>query len=209
MKLSDYINGTRLLLHDARINYYTDADLTLYINKARCRVAADSGCYRIMRPVTLTAGTETYPLTYIPLFGASAGQINSVMNIFVIWSNIRYKLRPCSWMEFNQKYRVYTTATYSDVPMAYSQLSQTIYLAPVPDAAYVAEFDLSLVPEDLVDDSDYDTSVIPLSLEFPVQLYAAHLAKMYDQSIDEARALFAMYAQHMVMNAMSPINRRA
>jgi hypothetical protein len=47
--LSTYIAEVRRLLHDANSNFWTDADLTTYINEARERVVRDTGCLRTLQ----------------------------------------------------------------------------------------------------------------------------------------------------------------
>jgi hypothetical protein len=49
--LSTYITEVRRLLHDATGNFYTDSQLTDYINSARERVVRDTGCLRIIQIV--------------------------------------------------------------------------------------------------------------------------------------------------------------
>ena len=47
--LSGYITEVRRLLHDANGNFYSDSELTDYINSARERVARDTGCLRTLQ----------------------------------------------------------------------------------------------------------------------------------------------------------------
>lgn len=61
--LSQYITEVRRLLHDANGNFYTNSQLTDYINAARARVVRDTGCLRsiqtISTPCTPVAGGST------------------------------------------------------------------------------------------------------------------------------------------------------
>lgn len=47
--LSGYITEVRRLLHDANGNFYSDSELTDYINSARERVVRDTGCLRTIQ----------------------------------------------------------------------------------------------------------------------------------------------------------------
>lgn len=47
--LSGYIVEVRRLLHDANGNFYSDSELTDYINSARERVVRDTGCLRTLQ----------------------------------------------------------------------------------------------------------------------------------------------------------------
>jgi hypothetical protein len=49
--LSTYITEVRRLLHDATGNFYTDQQLTDYINSSRERVVRDTGCLRVIQIV--------------------------------------------------------------------------------------------------------------------------------------------------------------
>lgn len=64
--LQGYITQVRYLLHDANANFYTNDQLTGYINEARSRVVRDSGCLRTIQttqiPCTPVAGgANPYP----------------------------------------------------------------------------------------------------------------------------------------------------
>lgn len=61
--LSSYITEVRRLLHDANANFYSDSELTDYINSARERVIRDTGCLRTLQvsqtPASPVAGGAT------------------------------------------------------------------------------------------------------------------------------------------------------
>jgi hypothetical protein len=59
--LTAYLAATRRLLHDSSEKYYTDAELTTYINSARQRIALDTGCVRGIVNFYLSASQESYP----------------------------------------------------------------------------------------------------------------------------------------------------
>jgi hypothetical protein len=58
--LQNYITEVRWLLHDANANFYTDQQLTDFINNARDRIVRDTGCLRTIQisqaPCTPVAG---------------------------------------------------------------------------------------------------------------------------------------------------------
>lgn len=77
--LSSYITEVRRLLHDANGNFYSDSELTDYINSGRERVVRDTGCLRTIQltqtplapvasavqPVAWTADTAVTLGTYL------------------------------------------------------------------------------------------------------------------------------------------------
>ena len=64
--LSQYITEVRRLLHDAAGNFWSDTDLTSYINSARERVVRDTGCLRYIRQVNFLQNAETFKLSQLP-----------------------------------------------------------------------------------------------------------------------------------------------
>ena len=55
--LSSYITSCRRLLHDAQANFWSDQELTDYINEARNRVSVDTGCTRSLQSIILNVQT--------------------------------------------------------------------------------------------------------------------------------------------------------
>lgn len=83
--LQSYITAVRYLLHDANANFYTDSQLTDYINGARERIVRDTGCLRTVQisqtPCTPVAGGAN---PYIWAAGATVNTGDYVFsNIFI------------------------------------------------------------------------------------------------------------------------------
>lgn len=57
--LQTYINTCRRLLHDAQANFWSDSELTDYINDGRNRVSVDTGCTRSLQSIVLNVQTCT------------------------------------------------------------------------------------------------------------------------------------------------------
>lgn len=58
--LSEYITECRRLLHDANGNFWSDPELTDYINEARAHLVRDTGCLRKIQTLTFVIGQEVY-----------------------------------------------------------------------------------------------------------------------------------------------------
>ena len=58
--LSDYLKEVRRLLHDANANYWSDDDLSDYINQGRNHIVTDTGCLRTYQTAWLQPNTEFY-----------------------------------------------------------------------------------------------------------------------------------------------------
>lgn len=61
MALTAYLNSTRLLLHDASSKYFTDAQLTTFINQGRKRIGLECGTVRGLFTFYISESQEVYP----------------------------------------------------------------------------------------------------------------------------------------------------
>lgn len=86
MTLNDYIQGVRDAVRDPNANFYTDAQLTRWINRARKQVAKVGQCVRVLPPslagvstITVTSGGSGYVST--PTVTISDPDGNSLNNV--------------------------------------------------------------------------------------------------------------------------------
>lgn len=86
--LATYQTQVRRLLHDATAAFYTDADLTAYINIARNQIAAQGECVRVLTPVsgpiasvTVTTGGSGYTAPTVTFTGTGAGATGTVSQV--------------------------------------------------------------------------------------------------------------------------------
>ncbi len=199
--LAQYILDTRRLLHDANANYYTDAELTDYINSARSRVAADTGCSRSLQSFNLTTNQELYQFAALPL----GSQTIDVLNLTLLWGNMRIPMNYMPFTEFNSKMRVWQN--YTGRPVVFSVYGQnSIYVGPVPDQVYVTEWDTVINPSALVNPTDADTIFFPYSE--PIPYYAAYKAKYKEQSYQEAKLFHDEYEAKVFAALRSAMTRR-
>jgi len=198
--LSSYITEVRRLLHDANGNFYSDSELTDYINSARERVVRDTGCLRTLQSFTLTTNQESYSYSALP----NGSNTLDVININVYWGNSRTPLRYLPWTDFNAQLRYWQN--YIGLPIAFSIYGQnTIYFGPVPDQNYVCEFDTVILPNALQSDSTVEQLQDPYTV--PVAYYAAHKAKFKEQSFGESE-IFKQQYENQVRNVLSTVFTR-
>ena len=198
--LSGYITEVRRLLHDANGNFYSDSELTDYINSARERVVRDTGCLRTLQSFTLTTNQESYSYSALP----NGSNTLDVININVYWGNSRTPLRYLPWTDFNAQLRYWQN--YIGLPIAFSIYGQnTIYFGPVPDQNYVCEFDTVILPNALQSDSTVEQLQDPYTV--PVAYYAAHKAKFKEQSFGESE-IFKQQYENQVRNVLSTVFTR-
>ena len=199
--LSSEILDTRRLLHDANGNYWSDAELTDYINAARYRVVADTGCNRVLQTFSMVTNQEVYALTSLP----QGVNTIDILNLSVLWGSTRITLNYMPFTEFNAKMRAWQT--FVSRPAVWTRYGQgQVYVGPVPDQAYVSEWDTVCVPAALANPSDSETVVFPYSEGIPY--YAAYKAKYKEQSYDEAQLFHDEYQRKIQVAIRSAMTRR-
>jgi hypothetical protein len=123
---------------------------------------------------------EIYPFSAIPVPALLPGAkyILSVLDIAVIWQNIRYTGNQLSFSQFQAMVRSYTNPNFLYTPFWFSQYGQgtngSFYIYPVPDQTYPMEWDCIMWPDDLVDDTSIE--LIPDPWTAAVPFYSAYLA---------------------------------
>ena len=81
--LSGYITETRRLLHDVNANFWTDAELTDYINDGRNHLIQDTGCNRVFQTHTTVYNVETIDFADLP----EGTDTIDVLTINLYWGN--------------------------------------------------------------------------------------------------------------------------
>jgi hypothetical protein len=199
--LSSEITNVRRLLHDANSNYWSDAELTDYINAARFRVVSDTGCNRVLQTMNLVAGQEVYSVSALP----SSVDTIDILNLTMLWGSSRIVLNYMVFTEFNAKMRAWQS--FTGRPAVWTRYGQgTVYVSPVPDQTYVAEWDSVVMPAPLVNNTDVETINFPYSEA--IQYYAAYKAKYKEQSYQEAQMIHDEYLRSIQVAIRSAMTRR-
>jgi hypothetical protein len=198
--LSTYILQCRRLLHDASAQFWSDSELTDYINSARNRTVRDTGAYRLNQALTFTTGVEIYSLANLPVPAIDC------LGISYIFGNSRLAMSALAWSEFQAKYRYWTNMIgRPEVFAVYNY--QSIYIWRLPDQNYTAEVDTVCLPAALVDNTSLE--VIPAPFIEPIPYYACHLAKIKEQSYGEADKFMEVYKAQALAALTSTLTRRA
>lgn len=66
MRLSDYLTETRSLVKDRNSLFWSDIELTRYINQARYQISLMSGCIPILIPGNVVSGSSSIPGSLVP-----------------------------------------------------------------------------------------------------------------------------------------------
>jgi hypothetical protein len=200
--LQSYLTQCQRLLHDATGAFFSQSELTSYINDARYRLCRDTACLRQYQTDAAIKNQELYTFATLP----NGAHTYDVMNINLIWGNTRVPLYYLPWTDFNAKLRYWTNYIGRPIAWSFYNASDSYYLGPVPDQNYVTELDTSVVPAALVNTTDVDT--IQDVYTSPVAFYAAHLAKYKEQAFGEAEIFLQMYNRKMLNVRASTYTRR-
>ena len=158
-----------------------------------------------------TDGTATLqysgPAEVIPYATIATGTTLDILNVNIYWGNSRIPLRYLPWSNFNAQLRYWQN--YVGRPVCFSVYGQnTIYVGPVPDQAYVAEIDSTILPTALSLNTPNANDQIQDPYTTPVAFYAAYKAKYKEQSYGEAEIYKQEYAKQIQAVLNSVYTRR-
>jgi hypothetical protein len=208
--LSSYITDVQNLLNDSNGQFFPLPTLTNFINKSRRRIAAASGCLRVIPP-----GVYTFPRQEIYQFSDWTALVQGVMpqaqsilscrSVAVAiggkWTNDG-QLQGAGWKpmwkrvvfsDFQARFRIYSNTFIGTIsePGWWAQFNEgpmgSIYLAPIPGQQNPMEVDLTIIPQPLLTDDDADP--IPYPWTDAVAYWAATLCLMQQQRTQDATAM--------------------
>lgn len=215
--LNTYITDTQDLLNDPNGNFFKIPRLISYINKSRRRIAAASGCLRLIPPGVLTVPMqEVYPVSaWNALIQDAMPGTQSILFVNTIsigiggkWQNgeivggsWKPTWRRIPFIDFEGRFRVYGRTFYGTIsdPGWWAQLGVAslakIYLAPIPAAYMPMEVDVTLVPADLQNDGDPEP--IPYPWTDAVSYWTAVLCLMQQQRREDATAMAQLFSSDL------------
>lgn len=224
--LAQYVTEVQNHLNDTEGQFFRIPTLTNYINRARRRIAAVSGCLRLVPPGTQTIPSrEVYPFSmWNALVQERMPQAQSILacrSLAVgiggkwqqdadgVWSIQQGTWKPMwkriVWTDFQARFRIYGGTFYGTIsqPGWWTQYGEgaagAIYLAPIPSIASPFEVDLTLIPKPLLTDGDIEP--IPYPWTDAVSYWATCLALLQQQRKEDAQAMAELFNSDMPMCA--------
>jgi hypothetical protein len=184
--LDIYLTQTNQLLEypEAPDPLYSNADLTLWINRARQQLAGESQSIRVLGTVSTVVAQNLYEFSGINVSSvagvASALHVRSIRYAVGLGFS-RLRVRNYEWFE---TYELNTATPQSGPPAVWAQYGQgetgSFFVSPLPDDVYVMTCDCVCLPIDLVDDTTVEA--IPSLWQDAVCYFAAYLALLSAQS---------------------------
>lgn len=194
MALDTYTTLTRRLLSDPSGNIWQAQEITDDINAGRVRVAQDTKALRqLVTGVPLVANQELYNIATTINTGTPAGlglRVCEVVSVTIYWSSMRVICQNRAFTEQSAKLRIWQS--YQSRPGSLAKMgANNVYINPTPDQPYLSDWDVVVVPAPLV--LVQDPEVLPVPFQWPVQFYAASIAKFSQQSYKESDILYHTY----------------
>lgn len=211
--LNQYISDTQDLLNDSSGTFFKLPRLISYINRARRRIAAASGCLRVVPPGVLTVpNQEVYPVSaWTSLVQGALPGVQSILFIRsisigiggywkdgeIVGGSWKPTWRRIVWSDFEGRFRVYGRTFYGTIsdPGWWAQLgagdTAKIYLAPIPAQSNPMEIDVTCVPAPLQNDDDPDP--IPYPWTDAVSYWSAALCLLQQQRPQDAKGMLDLF----------------
>jgi len=199
--LTNYLLQTRRLIHDVGANYWTDLEITDYINLARNRVAMDTGITRSLQQFSLVVGTTSYNFSLLP----QGDNTMEVLGATLTWGNMLIPLRRLS---FTESFGLRSFTGMLQRPVALVNYGQGGFMVfPAPDQAYVINLDTILSPTPLTTAAPADTQ-INYPYDELVTYMAARQAKIEMQDYPAAESFQQLYDARMtgILGSFQQIN---
>lgn len=212
--LNQYISDTQDLLNDSSGTFFKLPRLISYINKSRRRVAATSGCLRVIPPGVLTVpNQEVYPVSaWTSLAQGALPGVQSILSCISIsigigghWDSTG-QIAGGSWKpvwrripfsDMQARFRIYGKTFYGTIsdPGWFSVhgvgAAAQIYLAPIPAQSNPMEVDLLCIPAPLANDDDIEP--IPYPWTDAIPYWSAMFCLLQQQRAQDATALARLY----------------
>ena len=120
--------------------------------------------------------------------------IASVDSMTLIWNSQRMNLRNMAFTDFSASLRAWVL--YQNIPLAYSVYADSIYIGPKANQPYTYEMDCIMYPDPLIDYLHVG-QITDRTAVSAVKYYAAYLAKMGQQEVQEAGIFLELYQQQV------------
>lgn len=210
--LSQYITETQLLLNDQQGQFFSVPNLKIYINRARRRIAAVSGCVRVMPKGTVSKRQqEIYPFSdWNALVQQEVPGVTNILHCRTLSMAIglggwKPMWRRLPFTDFQARFRIYNGTFYGVLsePGWWSQYGAgplgKIYLAPIPSQEMPIDVDLTCVPAPLLTDNDPEPITYPW--DDAVSYWSAVLCLLQQQRREDAQAMANLFNAELPMCA--------
>lgn len=199
MALNAYIAQTRRLLNDENSQFYSDSDLTAYINNGRDDIAKRTECLIAGGTLVAAPSTQSFSVASLtPPDGYLAPQ--SIRSISVTNNDTSLTLlENRNWQWFQNYYMSGPASIATGKTTVWAQrvqgVSGTIFIYPITDASYTLVVESAWAPAPLVNDST--TEVLAYPWIDAVPFFGAYQAYLQAQRQTDADRLYKQYEMYI------------
>ena len=206
--LAQYVTEVQQHLNDQQGQFFPLPTLHSFINRARRRIAAQSGCLRLLpKGVQTVPNQEVYPFNIWKsqvqdqLPGARDILAVRSLSIAIGVNGWKPMWRRIPWTDFQARWRIFNQTFVGTIsePGWWAQYGEgpdgKLYLAPIPMTAQPMELDLTCVPQALLTDNDPEP--IPYPWTDAVSYWTAVLCLMQQQRGQDAQMMIQMFKEDM------------
>ena len=210
--LMRYITETQQFLNDAQGQFFNLPTMTSYVNRSRRRIAAASGCLRVLPQGTVTKkNQEVYPFSdWNALIQKEMTGLQYILHcrsvsIAIGKGGWKPSWRRVVFSDFQARFRIYNGTFYGAISEAgwSAQFNAgpigKIYLAPIPSMEMPMDVDLTCIPAPLLTDNDPEP--MPYPWTDAVSYWAATLCLMQQQRTQDAQAMALLFNTELPMCA--------
>jgi hypothetical protein len=229
--LANYINEVQNLLNDNQGQFFVNVTLANYINRARRRIAAASGCLRVIPP-----GVQTIPNQEIYTFRAwdplvqmimpqaqsvlacrsiavgiggkwqtTTDDAGNILSASIVGGSWKPVWRRVVWTDFQSRFRIYGGTFMGTIsePGWYAQYGEgpTGSIYLAPVPTQSLPMEVDLTVIPSPLLTDNDVDPIPYPWRDAVSYWAAYLALLQQQRAQDAQAMAALFAAELPMCA--------
>lgn len=188
--LSEIRTRVRDILNESTATFWTDAELTAYINDGVRAIAEIGRCIQTINTTAATVnGTRTVAFTGYSVEAVLYQPSSGTEKALVKTDELRFG-------------RLQSNGTY---PQFFAETGQYVAIEPIPDAAYNLDIYYYAAPTDMSGDADVPS--VPLAYRQLIILYALYRAYMKERSFGAGMQCYQMFMNELAFEAMDiPVN---
>ena len=175
--LAQLITATRQLLNESTAGFYTDAEITEWLNQATLDIAAVAKCVEGRVAIGMTLGTWQYTL---PTDNAEV--------LHVVWDDTKQALRKIMPSMVGEA----GPDSESDQPATWFEWNGQLYVNPLPTTAAAGKN-----VEVFYAKTTNNPTLLPDTYQLLAITYATYRGKLKDKRFAEANALYAEYSNSL------------
>lgn len=210
--LLQYITDAQRLLHTSTYNFWTQAELNDYVNKARKMVNLLGECNRSIQEFNIIAATgraqATYDFATMLTSGRAVVDIKDVVLNYTGTSEYQLRYLPFQDAIRTSVWQYRTPST----PTHFTIMGKSLIILPWPNTAYPSSWTDCILDTVDLSNTTPGTTDVDNELFFPftesVGYYVAYLAKLKDQRRQDAEEFYKDFTRSILASIGAQSSRK-